>query len=150
MMVLPGFRATCLTLSALYVFMAVSTLARGPMDAMAVFAVPPATLASPHYADAMGWVLLHMTVLGATLGVVGWYADDVKLQRPFARLWLAAIAVYTVLDMRTADWPLGNALYRGTGSLGPVVLDVVAVALWLRLNLVKPVPRDASRAGSEA
>lgn len=142
-MVLPGFRATCLTLSALYVFLAGSMLARGPRVAMAAYQVPAPTLASPHYADAMRWVFLHMTVLGAMLGVVGWYADDVKLQRPFARLWLAAIAVYTALDVRTADWALGNALYRGSGSLGPVVVDALAVALWLRLNVVKPVPRPA-------
>lgn len=142
-MVLPGFRATCLTLSALYVFLAGSMLARGPGVAMAAYQVPAATLASPHYVDAMGWVFLHMTVLGAMLGVVGWYADDVKLQRPFARLWLVAICVYTALDVRTADWALGNALYRGPGSLGPVAVDALAVLLWLRLNVVKPVSRPA-------
>ena len=62
------------------------------------------------------------------------------MQRAFARLMLAAIIVYTMLDVRTADWALGNALYKGPGSLGPVVVDVLALVLWLRLNIVRPKP----------
>ena len=106
--------------------------------AMADYAVPAATLASPHYADAMRWVFLHMTVIGLVIGVVGWFAEGVRMQRAFAWLMLAAIVVYTTLDVRTADWPLGSALYKGRGSLGPVLVDVLAVVLWLRLVIVKP------------
>jgi len=140
-MSLPGFRASCLTLAIVYVLLAGSILLRGPMVAMAGYGVPPSTLASPHYADAMFWVFLHMTVIGLAIGVVGWFAEEARLQRAFARFMLAAICVYTFLDVRTADWPLGNALYKGTGSLGPVIVDVLAIVLWLRLNLVRARPR---------
>ena len=143
---LPGFRATCLTLCGIYVFLAGSILLRGPMVAMADYQVPAETLASPHYADAMRWVFLHMTVIGLTIGVVGWFAEGVRIQRAFARLMLAAQLVYATLDVRTADWPLGNALYKGTGSLGPVVVEALALVLWARLNLVGP--RDAPPRGS--
>ncbi len=140
-MILPGFRASCLGLAATYILLAGSILARGPMVAMADYRVPAATLASPHYADAMTWVFLHMTMLGAILGVVGWYADDIRFQRPFVRLWLVAQGIYLFLDVRAADWPLGTALYKGRGSLGPAVVGAVAVVLWLRLNVVRAVPR---------
>ena len=135
---LPGFRATCLTLSAIFVLLAGSILVRGPMTAMADYGVPGATLASPHYADAMFWVFLHMTVIGLIIGVVGWFADGVRLQRAFAVLMLGAQVVYTTLDARAADWPLGTALYRGGGSLGPVVVGVLSLVLWARLCLVRP------------
>jgi hypothetical protein len=147
-MSLPGFRASCLTLAVLYVLLAGSILARGPMVAMAEYAVPAATRASPHYADAMRWVFLHMTVIGLILGVVGWYAEGVRLQRAFARLMLLALLVYTTLDVRTADWPLGSALYKGPGSLGPVLVDALALVLWGRLSLVRP--RPASEAVARA
>lgn len=140
-MSLPGFRASCLTLAVVYVLLAGSILARGPMVAMAGYGVPSSTLASPHYADAMFWVFLHMTVIGLVIGVVGWFAAEARMQRAFARLMLAAICVYTFLDVRTADWPLGNALYKGTGSLGPVIVDALSIVLWLRLNLVRARPR---------
>lgn len=136
---LPGFRASCLVLGSLYVLLAGSILLRGPMTAMADYNVPAATLASPHYADAMFWVFLHMTVIGLILATVGWFADELRLQRAFSRLLLLATLVYTGLDLHTADWSLGTALYQGRQSLGPVIVDVFALALWLRLNLVKPV-----------
>jgi hypothetical protein len=137
-MTLPGFRGSCLTLATIYVFLAGSILVRGPMNAMADYGVPPATLASPHYADAMFWVFLHMTMIGLTIGLVGWFAEGVRMQRAFARLMLAGIVVYTYLDVRAADWIVGTGLYRGRGSLGPVLVDVLAVALWVRLNVVAP------------
>jgi len=114
-----------------------SLLLRGPVLAMADYAVPADTLASPHYADAMFWVFLHMLVIGLMIGVIGWFAEGARLQRAFARLMLAAILVYTFLDVRAADWALGSALYEGSGSLAPVVVDALALALWLRLNLVR-------------
>lgn len=145
-MFLPGFRASCLTLAVIYVLLAGGILARGPMVAMADYAVPASTLASPHYADAMRWVFLHMTVIGLVIGVVGWFAEGVRMQRAFARLMFLAILVYTTLDVRTADWSLGSALYKGRGSLGPVIVDVLAVVLWLRLCLV--APRERARSAS--
>jgi hypothetical protein len=137
---LPGFKVSCLVLAALFVLLAGSILLRGPMVAMADYAVPPETLASPHYADAMTWVFLHMTMLGLIIGVVGWFAEGARFQRAFAVLWLCAQLVYTTLDVRSADWPLGNALYKGPGSLGPVVVGGFAIVLWARLCLVRPKP----------
>lgn len=144
-MSLPGFRASCLTLSGIYALIAGSILLRGPMVAMADYAVPASTLASPHYADAMFWVFLHMTFIGLIIGCVGWFAEGVRMQRAFARLMLAAVAVYTFLDVRTADWALGTALYKGKGSLGPVLVDALALVLWLRLNIVRPTAAQTAR-----
>ncbi|MFT3839048.1 MAG: hypothetical protein QM723_18855 [Myxococcaceae bacterium] len=135
---LPGFKASCLTLCAIFVLLAGSILARGPMVAMADYQVPPETLASPHYADAMTWVFLHMLVLGLLIGTVGWFAEGVRLQRAFSRVMLAAQLVYATLDVRTADWRFGNALYKGPGSLGPVVVEALALVLWARLSFVRP------------
>jgi hypothetical protein len=136
-MKLPGFRATCLGVATTFVLLAGSILVRGPMVAMADYAVPSSTLASPHYADAMTWVFLHMTFIGVLVGFVGWFVDGVRAQRTFARLMLLAQLGYTFLDVRAADWALGVGLYKGPQSLGPVVVGVVALTLWLRLNVVR-------------
>jgi len=141
---LPGFRASCLGVAGLYVFLAGGILLRGPMAAMADYAVPAETLASPHYADAMTWVFLHMTFIGLIIGVVGWFAETARLQRAFVVLMLAAQLFYLTLDVRAADWPLGTALYKGPGSLGPVAVGAVALVLWLRLSLVRPRPVTAA------
>jgi hypothetical protein len=135
--VLPGFRASCLTLSGIFVLLAGSILLRGPMVAMADYQVPAATLASPHYADAMFWVFLHMAVIGCIIGVVGWFAEGARMQRAFAVMMLLAQLVYTTLDVRAADWPLGTGLYKGPGSLGPVVVGAIAIVLWARLCFVR-------------
>lgn len=143
-MQLPGFRASCLTLGGLYVFLAGGMLLRGPAVAMAAYEVPATTLALPHYGDAIFWVFLHMTMLGLILAVVGWFAEGVRFQRAFVRLWLPAQLVYLFLDVRSADWALGEALYKGPQSLGPVLVGVLAVVLWLRLNIVAPVPTSTT------
>jgi hypothetical protein len=124
-MALPGFRASCLTLAGLYVVLAGNILVRGSVLVMADYAVPPGTLASPHYADAMLWVFLHMTVIGLMIGVVGWFAEGVRMQRAFARLMLGALLVYTFLDVRSADWSLDAGrsarfrLWRSPRPLAP-------------------------------
>jgi hypothetical protein len=142
-MQLPGFRASCLTISAMFVFLAVSFLAGGVAEGMARYQVPAETLASAHYIDAMTWVFLHMTTIGLIVGVVGVFADTARMQRAFARLMLAAQLGYGFLDVRAADWALGTALYKGPGSLGPVVVGAICIVLWLRLNVVAPRPPGA-------
>jgi hypothetical protein len=82
-----------------------------------------------------------MTVIGLMIGVVGWFAEGVRLQRAFACLMLLAQLVYTTLDVRTADWGLGSGLYKGAGSLGPVAVDLLAIVLWARLSLIRPRPQ---------
>jgi hypothetical protein len=59
-----------------------------PSDAEAG-AVPPETLVSPHPADAVRRVFLHMTVIGLVIGVVGWFAEGVRIERAFAVLTLS-------------------------------------------------------------
>lgn len=145
-MVLPGFKASCMTLAGIYVVIAGSLLARGIPASMAQYQVPAELLSSPHYVDAMSWVFQHMLVIGLMIGTVGFYADSARLQRPFSRLMLLATLVYTALDVHTADWPLGNALYKGGQSLAPVVVDVLAVVLWARLSLVRAAPPPNSNA----
>lgn len=134
---IPHFRRSCLTISGIYVFLAGTMLLRGPMEAMKEYQVPAETLASPHYADAMLWVFWHMTVLGLIIGCVGYFATELRLQRAFSRLMLSVGCVYTSLDIHTADWALGNGLYKGNGSLGPVVVGVFALILWARLSFIK-------------
>ncbi len=137
-MQLPGFRASCFTISGMFVFLAVSFLAGGVAEGMARYQVPAETLASPHSIDAMTWVFLHMTTIGVLVGFMGAFADTVVLQRAFARLMLVEQLIYGFLDVRAADWALGTALYKGPQSLGPVMVGAVCVVLWLRLNLVAP------------
>jgi hypothetical protein len=137
-MQLPGFRASCFTISGMFVFLAVSFLAGGVAEGMARYEVPAETLASPHFIDAMTWVFLHMTTIGVLVGFMGYFADTVRIQRAFARLMLVEQLIYGFLDVRAADWALGTALYKGPQSLGPVMVGAICVVLWLRLNLVAP------------
>jgi len=118
-------------------------LARGIPTAMAQYAVPDALLGSIHYVDAMTWVFLHMMFIGLITIVVGATSRDGRQQRVFARLMLVAVTVYGYLDIRAADWPLGTGLYKGPGSLGPVVVGVVAWLLWGRLAFMR-LPRRTS------
>lgn len=152
---LSGFRASCLTVAGLYVVIAGRLLLAGPAQAMATYGLEQAMLANPHYADAIFWVFLHMAVLGSLIGVVGWFATELRLQRAFAGLMLVATLVYTWLDVRSADWSLGSGLYRGPGSLAPVVVDLLTLLLWLRLVLLRPsapsgTPLSTSRTGGGA
>ena len=132
---LPGFRATCLIISALEVPLAASILLRGVRPSMAPFGVPDALLDAPHYQDAILWVYTHMLVLGLIIGVVGLYADGERLKRAFARLMFAAHAYYAWLDLHASDSALGTGLYRGPGSLVPVVIGLVITALFAHLSL---------------
>lgn len=134
---LPGFRRTCLGVCGLYALFAGGVLLRGAEASMAEFEVPAAVLTSPHYADAIRWVYVHMLVLGLVVGLVGARADDPRLQRDFSRLMFAASAVYTCLDLRASDSPLGEALYRGPGSLIPVLVCLLTTVLFARLAFAR-------------
>ena len=141
---LPGFRATAIGIGATWSLLALSMLVRGIPSAMASYGVPDGLLGSTHYVDAMTWVFLHMLFIGLITVVVGTTSHDGRQQRWFAGLMLTAVSVYTLLDIRSADWPLGSALYKGPGSLGPVVVDLVALLLWARLALTR-LPSASSR-----
>jgi hypothetical protein len=130
---LPGFRRACLVISGAYVLLGASILVRGGAASMADYGVPAATIASPHYADAIWWVYVHMIVLGLVIGVVGLFAEGARLRLWFARVLLAAHAYYLFLDTRSSDSALGNGLYQGPGSVTPAV-----IVLCMLLLLVHP------------
>jgi len=131
---LPGFRATCLGIGAVFVFLAASELLRGVPASLDGFGVPTAVLASPHYQDAMVWVFTHMLVLGLVIGVVGHFAESARTRQAFARLMVVAIAIFLVLDCRSSDSPLGNGLYAGARSLVPPVIDLIVLLLFAHLS----------------
>lgn len=148
---LPGFRATCLGVGVTFVLLAASELAQGVPASMAGFGVPDAVLTSPHYKDAMTWVFTHMLVLGLIIAVVGYFAEGARTRRAFARVTLACVAIFTVLDIHTSDSPLGNGLYAGARSLVPPVIDLVVMILFAHLSLCKaasqtPAPTAAADA----
>ncbi|MBI5515208.1 MAG: hypothetical protein HY909_15635 [Deltaproteobacteria bacterium] len=132
---LPGYRATFVGVGALYALLAASILAQGPSRAMARYQVPSAILASPHYADAITWVYVHMLVLGLVLAVFGHLSEPGRLRVWMARLLLGAHVAYTTLDFRASALPFGTGLYKGPGALAPAVIGLVVTALLAHLCL---------------
>lgn len=129
---LPGFRATCLIVGSMNMLLAGSMFVKGVMKGMAEFKVPGVQLASPHYADAMFWVFLHMFMIGGLLIIIGLLAEN-----PVKKVWAARVlvlmhCVYAFLDIRTSDNYFGNALYQGPGSVIPVIIDLFYILLFLR------------------
>ena len=133
----PGFRATDIGIGATWSLMALSMLVRGMPTAMSQYGAPDSLLGNTLYVDAMTWVFLHRLFISLITTVVGATSRDGRQQRLFARLMLAAVSVYGYLDIRSADWALGTALYKAPGSLGPVVVGAVAFVLWARLALIR-------------
>jgi hypothetical protein len=132
---MPGFRSACLITGVTYVLLGASVLARGGAASLAEFGVPAVTLTSPHYADAIWWVYVHMIVLGLVLGVVGRFAEGERFQRWFARLMLAAHAYYLFMDVRTSDTALGNGLYQGPMSIVPALIGLCVLLLFVHPSL---------------
>lgn len=130
-------------------FLAASQLAQGVPASMAGFGVPDVVLTSAHYKDAMTWVFTHMLVLGLMIGVVGYFAEGARIRRAFARITLACVAIFTVLDIHTSDSPLGNGLYAGARSLVPPVIDLVVILLFAHLSFCK-ISMEGSRAAPES
>lgn len=135
---LPGFRKTCLGVAGLHAALASGILLRGAEASLAEFEIPAAVLHAPHYHDAIFWVYLHMLVIAAIVALMGLRAEDPRLQRDFSRLMLVASLVYAWFDLRASDSPLGEALYRGPGSLVPVLVCLLTAALFARLALARP------------
>jgi hypothetical protein len=128
---LPGFRKTCLVTGVLYVLLGGSVLARGGAASLAQFEVPAATLESPHFADAILWVYVHMIVIGLITVVVGLFGTEARLRRWFARLMVGAHALYLFLDLRTSDSALGNGLYQGPASIVPAIIGLCVLLLFV-------------------
>ncbi|HEY9842650.1 MAG TPA: hypothetical protein V6D23_19455 [Candidatus Obscuribacterales bacterium] len=131
---LPGFKASCLTVGGLNLFLAGGLLARGIPAAMAPFGVLPQILASPHYLDAMHWTYTHMCVLALIIGALGLWAQDPRLRRNMARLLFFAHLYYTFLDFRASDSILGTGLYKGSASLIPAFISLFVTLVFLHLG----------------
>lgn len=134
---LPGFKVTCIIVGTMDMLLASSMFAKGVMRGMAEFKVPQAQLSSPHYADAMFWVFLHMFMIGALIISIGLLAEN-----PLKKMWVARVlvlmhCVYAFLDVQTSDNYFGNALYQGPRSVIPVFIDVLYILLFLRLSFPK-------------
>ena len=134
---LPGFRPVCLVAGVAYVLLGGSILVRGGAASLAEFGVPAATLASPHYADAIWWVYVHMIVIGLIMLVVGAFGEGARLRRGFSRLMLAAHAYYLFLDVRSSDTALGNGLYQGPASIAPAIIVLVVLLLFVHPSLCR-------------
>ena len=141
---LPGFRATCVGVGATFALLAGSQLAKGTHAAMEGFGIPEIVLASPHYLDAMTWVFFHMFVIGVITATVGFVVESPRARVAFARVMLAAVAVYTWMDVRASDSALGNHLYAGPRSLVPPVIDVIVLVLFAHLAFCRRATDDAT------
>lgn len=136
------FRTTCLIVGTLDILLAGSMFAKGVMRGMAEFKVPSQQLNSPHYADAMSWVFLHMSMIGVLIITISVLAEN-----PVKKVWAARVlvlmhCVYAFLDVRTSDNYFGNALYQGPGSVIPVFIDLLYILLFLRLSFLKKAEKS--------
>ena len=136
------FRITFLLVGGIEVFFGLVTLLQGPKKVMSQFGIPEVVVNSPHYIDAMTWVVLHMTFLGATIMVLGLSAKDLKLQKRMTLLFLLSHSVYAFLDIRASDNPLGTALYQGNASLLPAVVSSLACLSFAQLAVRGRVWRE--------
>ncbi len=72
------FRLTVLLVGTVEVFLGILSLSQGSRQVMSQFGIPEVVVNSPHYLDAMTWVVLHMTFLGTILVVLGVSANEPK------------------------------------------------------------------------
>lgn len=104
------------------------TIVQGPSKVMSQFGIPEVVVLSPHYSDAMLWVVLHMCFIGMICISIGLMVRDIRAQRWFARIFVLFHSVYAYLDVRASDSALGTALYQGSLSL---VTPAISCALLL-------------------
>lgn len=130
-----SFKATCLFVGGLDIFLAGGLFVQGLMKSMSDYNVPPEILASLHYYDAIFWVYTHMIVIGLLIGCVGLYAENFKLKKRLSILLFFVHLFYTYLDFRSSDSFLGNGLYQGTASIFPAIISLIITLLFLNLSL---------------
>ncbi len=119
------FQWTFRAIGATEIFLSGMSLAEGPTKMMSQFGIPESVIQSPHYADAMFWVLLHMGFIGTITFSIGMLVRDENAQRWFARIYLLFHLNYAFLDIRASDNPLGTGLYQGPASVVPAVLGCI-------------------------
>jgi hypothetical protein len=132
---LPNFKRTFLIVGYTFMLLPISLFTKGLMASMAEFKVPEIILDSAHYYDAMLWVYVHMMVLGLLIVIIGYSVHDFNKQKWIAALLFLVTGFYVYLDFRSADWVLGNALYKGESSLIPGFIGLVINLLFFQLAI---------------
>lgn len=131
---LPDFKTTFLIVGISYILLSLGLFAQGLIPSMADFQVPAAVLQSSHYVDALTWAYVHMTVLGCLITLIGYAVTDKEKQKWISLILFLITCFYTYLDVRSADFFLGNALYKGDASLIPVFIGLIVNFLFLQLT----------------
>ena len=129
------FRATFIGVGSVELFFALLTMLQGPSKMMSQFGIPEAVISSPYYQDAMFWVILHMSFIGVTNIALGVTVRDAMAQRWLPRIFVLFHCVYTYLDIRASDSPLGTGLYQGAASLVTPVIGCTLLVAMLHLAL---------------
>jgi hypothetical protein len=141
---LPGFKASCTAVGALYVVLAGMTIAQGPRAVLQPFGLPEQVLASAHFADFFHFLFVHMCVLGLLIALLGRYVEDARSQRLIARVLCLVELHYLYLDLRTSVW--GNGLYAHPKSLVPVFIDALVLLCFAILSMKRLPPGALSPA----
>ncbi len=124
------FRATFVGIGSVEVFFALLSMLQGPTNIMSQFGIAEAVIESPHYADAMFWVVLHMCFIGIISISLGLLVFDARAQLWLPRIFVMFHFVYAYLDIRASDSSLGTGLYQGPASLvTPVISCILFVAM---------------------
>jgi hypothetical protein len=121
---LRGFRTLCITVGVVYVLLALSMVLRG-VHVMSGFAVPDDLVASPVFDDFFRFFYELMAIMGVLIALLGHVTTEARHQRLVAAVLAAINVAITWRDVSTSDSALGNRLYRGPGTLAPVVIDLV-------------------------
>lgn len=129
------FRGTFIGIGALEVFFAFSTMLQGVSKLMSQFGIPDAVVSSPHYQDAMFWVVLHMGNIGIICICLGLLLQDPLAQLWFPRVFVLFHSTYAFLDIRASDSPLGTGLYQGPASLMTPIISSIMLAAMLHLAI---------------
>lgn len=135
---LPGsyrrwFRGTFIGIGSVEVFFAIVTMLQGPKQVMSQFGIPDVVVSSPHYLDAMFWVVLHMCFIGIISISIGLLVRDALAQLWLPRIFVFFHSVYAYLDIRASDSALGTGLYQGPMSLVTPVISCLLLATMLHL-----------------
>jgi hypothetical protein len=134
-MYLSSFKKICVFVGSLVTLLAASLFLKGLMPSMAEFLVPPETISSPHYFDAIFWVYLHMIIIGILIILIGFAVTDLKMQKLISLFLFIANLIYTYLDFAHSDSAVGNGLYKGSASLFPAFTALFITVLFLQLTI---------------
>ncbi len=128
------FRMTFVAIGCMEVFFAVVSM-RGLREMMSQFGIPEQVVNSPHYLDAMFWVVLHMSFIGIITISLGILVREPSALRWLPRIFVCFHSVYAFLDIRASDSPLGTGLYQGSASLITPIISCTLLLAMLHLAL---------------